>query len=77
MDSIHVHEYVCKHNVDEKRIVLVLLNWTFSRADMFGSHTCVCVWGGGRGHYFNWRSQYNYLGDLLYKLDILLLFRLN
>ena len=43
--SNSIHGYVCKYNVDEKKIVLVLLNWSFSRIDMFGSHT----WGGGGG----------------------------
>ena len=42
--SISIQGYVCKNNVDEKKIVLrVLLNWSFSRTDMFGSHT----WGRG------------------------------
>ena len=43
--SYSMHGYVCKHNVDEKKIVLILLNWSFSRTDMFGSYT----WGGGGG----------------------------
>ena len=49
--SISIHGYVCKNNVDEK-IVLVLLHWSFNTTDMFGSHTWR-VEGGG-GHYFNW-----------------------
>ena len=49
--SNSIQGYLYKNNVDEKKIVLrVLLNWSFSRTDMFGSHT----WGRGRGHYFNW-----------------------
>ena len=64
--SYSTHRYMCKCNVDEKNIVLVLLHWSFNRTEMFGSHT----WGrgggggGGGGHYFNWRSH-DYLGDFV------------
>ena len=68
--SYSMHGYVCKHNVDEKKIVLVLLNWSFSRTDMFGSHT----WGGGGGG--GTRVARTIWGIFLDILDILYLFRL-
>ena len=66
---------MCKHNVDEKRIVLVLLNLSFSRTDMFGSHTC--VWGGGGGGgTISTGGATTIWGILLDKSDIVPLFRL-
>ena len=53
--------------LDEKKIVLVLLNWSFNTTDMFGSHTCVCEWGG---QYINWR-RHNYLRDFVVQIEYL------
>ena len=57
-----MHGYVCKHNVDEKKIVLVPLNWSFSRTDMFGSHNWEVEGGGGGGTF---SISHNYWGDVL------------
>ena len=54
--------------LDEKKIVLVLLNWSFNTTDMFGSHMCVC--GGGRGDTISTGGAKTIYGILLYKLNI-------
>ena len=59
--------------LDEKKIVLVLLNWSFNTTDMFGSHTCVCGGGGGgggRGDTISTGGATTIYGILLYKLNI-------
>ena len=55
--------------LDEKKIVLVLLNWSFNTTYMFGSHTCVCGEGGGGGT-ISTGGATTICGILLYKLNI-------
>ena len=68
--SNSMNKYVCKHIVDEKKIVLLLSKLQIT--DVFQSYTC--KGGGGGGGYFNWRSQYNYLWDFVIQVGYLLLF---
>ena len=52
---------MCKCIVDEKKIVLVLLNWSFNRTEMFGSHT----WRGEGGALFQLGEATTIWGSLL------------
>ena len=69
--SISIHGYVCKNNVDEK-IVLVLLHWSFNTTDMFGSHTWRVEGGGGT---ISTGGSHKYLGEFVGHTGYLLLFR--
>ena len=69
--SISIHGHVCKNNVDEKKIVLVLLNWSFNTTDMFGSHT----WRVEEGGTILTGGSHKYLGEFVGHTGYLLLFR--